>query len=225
MILGSGRNLKGRLLVFDALEMGFREFKIAEKSEVPDVRRAPNDHKLIDYYEFCGVRGEEAPAPDLQVPEITPRELKARLDRGDDLFILDVREPHEYQICNLQGTFDSTGRIAEAGARAGFFAGNRGTLPERETFGGSDRFSAQGRVQKDTEFKGRYSRLGRTKWMRRCRSIEISIPMNLKNGLAKHDLPAYPSVMILMPRKALQICCCCMCCAYVSSGGAGRLEL
>jgi adenylyltransferase/sulfurtransferase len=37
------------------------------------------------------------------IPEITPRELKARLDRGDDLFILDVREPHEYQICNLQG--------------------------------------------------------------------------------------------------------------------------
>src|SRR5947209_9923663 len=59
--------------------------------------------KLIDYYEFCGVRGEEAPGPSVQVPEITPRELKARLARGDDLFILDVREPHEYQICNLQG--------------------------------------------------------------------------------------------------------------------------
>ncbi|MGH9734384.1 MAG: rhodanese-like domain-containing protein, partial [Candidatus Acidiferrales bacterium] len=46
---------------------------------------------------------EEAPAPQLGVPEITPRELKSRLDRGDDLFILDVREPHEYQICNLNG--------------------------------------------------------------------------------------------------------------------------
>jgi adenylyltransferase/sulfurtransferase len=49
------------------------------------------------------VRGEETPAPDLKVPEITPRELKARLDQGDDLFILDVPEPHEYQSCDLQG--------------------------------------------------------------------------------------------------------------------------
>jgi sulfur-carrier protein adenylyltransferase/sulfurtransferase len=59
--------------------------------------------KLIDYAEFCGVRGEESPAAESTVPEITPRELKARLDRGDDLYILDVREPHEYQICNLGG--------------------------------------------------------------------------------------------------------------------------
>ena len=49
------------------------------------------------------MRGEEAPELDLHVPEITPRELKQRLDNGDDLFILDVREPHEYQICNIGG--------------------------------------------------------------------------------------------------------------------------
>ncbi len=58
---------------------------------------------MIDYEEFCGIRGEEAPAAASNVPEMTPGELKARLDRGDDLFILDVREPHEYQICNLNG--------------------------------------------------------------------------------------------------------------------------
>jgi adenylyltransferase/sulfurtransferase len=58
---------------------------------------------LIDYAEFCGIRGEEAPVPQTSVPEITPRELKARLDRGDDLYVLDVREPHEYQICNIGG--------------------------------------------------------------------------------------------------------------------------
>ena len=60
-------------------------------------------HELIDYEEFCGIRGEQEPEMDLNVPEITPRELKARFDRGDDLFILDVREPHEYRICNLKG--------------------------------------------------------------------------------------------------------------------------
>ena len=59
--------------------------------------------ELIDSYEFCCVRGEEAPAHDLKAPELTPAELKSRLERGDDLFILDVREPHEYQICHLNG--------------------------------------------------------------------------------------------------------------------------
>jgi adenylyltransferase/sulfurtransferase len=58
---------------------------------------------LIDYEEFCGIRGEETVPVTTGIPEITPRELKARLDRGDNLFILDVREPHEFQICNLKG--------------------------------------------------------------------------------------------------------------------------
>jgi len=58
----------------------------------------------MDYYEFCGVRGEEAPGPSVQVPEITPRELKSRLDHGDDIFILDVREPHDTRSAISRGT-------------------------------------------------------------------------------------------------------------------------
>jgi sulfur-carrier protein adenylyltransferase/sulfurtransferase len=111
LILGSGRTLKGRLLVFDALEMGFREFKLRKNPDCPICGEHRTIHHLIDYYEFCGVRGEEAPVPDLKVPEITPRELKTRLDKGDDLFILDVREPHEYQICNLQGHLIPLGEL------------------------------------------------------------------------------------------------------------------
>jgi adenylyltransferase/sulfurtransferase len=103
LILGSGDSLKGRLLLFDALGMKFRELKLRKNPDCPMCGRNRTIHELIDYYEFCGVRGEEAPTPDLQVPELTPRELKARLDRGDDLYILDVREPHEYQICNIKG--------------------------------------------------------------------------------------------------------------------------
>ncbi len=103
LILGKGEPLVGRLLLFDALAMSFRELKLRKNSECPVCGEHPTVTKLIDYAEFCGVRGEEAPAPESTVPEITPRELKARLDRGDDLFILDVREPHEYQICNLGG--------------------------------------------------------------------------------------------------------------------------
>ena len=111
LILGSGRNLTGRLLLFDALEMGFREFKLRKNPKCPMCGEHRTIDKLIDYYEFCGVRGEEAPAPDLKVPEIMPRELKARLDRGEDLFILDVREPHEYQICNLRGHLIPLGEL------------------------------------------------------------------------------------------------------------------
>jgi len=111
LILGSGRNLTGRLLLFDALEMEFREFKLRKNPNCPICGEHRTIDKLIDYYEFCGVRGEEAPAPDLKVPEITPKELKARQDRGDELFVLDVREPHEYQICNLKGHLIPLGEL------------------------------------------------------------------------------------------------------------------
>jgi adenylyltransferase/sulfurtransferase len=103
LIIGKGDPLIGRLLLFDALAMRFRELKLRKNPECPVCGAHPTVTKLIDYAEFCGIRGEEAPAPQTTVPEITPRELKSRLERGDDVFILDVREPHEYQICNLGG--------------------------------------------------------------------------------------------------------------------------
>jgi len=103
LILGSGDSLVGRLLLFDALRMRFRELKLRKNPECPVCGEHRTITKLIDYAEFCGIRGEEMEAKPLGVPEITPKELKTRLDRGDDLYILDVREPHEYQICNLHG--------------------------------------------------------------------------------------------------------------------------
>jgi molybdopterin/thiamine biosynthesis adenylyltransferase/rhodanese-related sulfurtransferase len=111
LILGKGEPLVGRLLLFDALGMKFRELKLRKNPECPVCGEHRTITELIDYAEFCGLRGEEAPAPATSVPEITPRELKARLDHGDDLFILDVREPHEYQICNLGGTLIPLGDI------------------------------------------------------------------------------------------------------------------
>jgi sulfur-carrier protein adenylyltransferase/sulfurtransferase len=111
LILGRGENLIGRLLLFDALGMKFRELKLRKNPACPVCGEHRTITGLIDYYEFCGVRGEEGPAPNVQVPEITPRELKSRLDRGDDLFILDVREPHEYQICNLKGNLIPLGEL------------------------------------------------------------------------------------------------------------------
>ncbi len=112
LIIGKGDPLIGRLLLFDALGMKFRELKLRKNPECPVCGDHPTVTKLIDYAEFCGLRGEEAPAPPTTVPEITPRELKTRLDRGDDIYVLDVREPHEYQICNIGGHLIPLGDLA-----------------------------------------------------------------------------------------------------------------
>jgi molybdopterin/thiamine biosynthesis adenylyltransferase/rhodanese-related sulfurtransferase len=112
LIIGKGDPLIGRLLLFDALGMRFRELRLRKNPECPVCGNHPTVTKLIDYAEFCGIRGEEAPAAPTTVPEITPRELKARLDRGDDIYILDVREPHEYQICNIGGHLIPLGEIS-----------------------------------------------------------------------------------------------------------------
>ena len=111
LILGRGDSLVGRLLLFDALALKFRELKLRKNSNCAICGSHRKIHKLIDYNEFCGVRGEEEPEIDLHVPEITARELKERLDRGDEIFILDVREPHEYQICNLKGHLIPLGQL------------------------------------------------------------------------------------------------------------------
>jgi len=111
LILGIGEPLAGRLLLFDALAMRFRELRLRKNPDCPVCGDHRTINKLIDYEEFCGIRGEEV-VPDMAgIPEITPRDLKARLDKGDDLFILDVREPHEYQICNLNGHLIPLGEL------------------------------------------------------------------------------------------------------------------
>ncbi len=102
LILGKGEPLIGRLLLVDALGMKFRELKLRKNADCPACGKHPTVTRLIDYNEFCGIRGEEKPVETI-VPEIQVEELKGRLDRGDDVFVLDVREPHEYQICNING--------------------------------------------------------------------------------------------------------------------------
>jgi adenylyltransferase/sulfurtransferase len=102
LILGSGEPLIGRLLLVDALGMRFRELKLRKNPDCPVCGTHPTVTELIDYNQFCGIRGEEAAAP-TSMSDISVEDLKKRLDKGDDLFVLDVREPHEYQICNLGG--------------------------------------------------------------------------------------------------------------------------
>jgi len=111
LIIHRGESLTGRLVLFDALAMKFRELKLRKNAHCPMCGTHRKIHELIDYNEFCGIRGEEEAESNLHVPEITPRELKEKLDKGEDIFILDVREPHEYQICNLKGHLIPLGEL------------------------------------------------------------------------------------------------------------------
>ncbi len=111
LILGKGDPLIGRLLLVDALGMKFRELKLRKNPDCPVCGTHRSITQLIDYNEFCGIRGEEKPAAESNLPEITVEELKRRREAGEDLFVLDVREPHEYQICNLGGHLIPLGEL------------------------------------------------------------------------------------------------------------------
>jgi len=108
LIAGIGEPLIGRFMIYDALKMTFRTLKLRKDPACPVCGTHPTVTKLIDYEQFCGIR----PEPDLsQVAganvndwEITPVELKKKLDAGETPFILDVREPNEYQINRIAGS-------------------------------------------------------------------------------------------------------------------------
>jgi sulfur-carrier protein adenylyltransferase/sulfurtransferase len=105
LILGIGNPLIGRLLLFNALKMQFRELKLQKDPNCPICGPNRTITELIDYEEFCGIRGEEtAPQEVEESEEMTVRELKARMDRGDRLTVIDVREPYEYAIARIPGT-------------------------------------------------------------------------------------------------------------------------
>src|SRR5579872_6550620 len=110
LILGIGEPLIGRLLLYDALGMRFRELKLRKNPECPVCGDNPSIHELIDYHQFCGVPNpaEAAPVSEQQAgfmsdTEIDAVALKARLDRGDKFQFIDVREPNEYQIASIPG--------------------------------------------------------------------------------------------------------------------------
>ncbi len=104
LIVGIGRPLIGRLLVYDALQMSFRELKIRKDPSCPVCGKNPTITKLIDYEQFCGLsRGEKMPA-NQDIVDITVEELKEKLDRKEDFVFLDVREPFEVEIAKIEGT-------------------------------------------------------------------------------------------------------------------------
>jgi adenylyltransferase/sulfurtransferase len=103
LIIGQGEPLIGRLLLFDALQMKFRELRLRRNPNCPICGDHPTIRGLIDYDQFCGVGRGEASAADL-VEEISVTDLKRRLDRADQILLLDVREPFEHDICRIPGS-------------------------------------------------------------------------------------------------------------------------
>jgi adenylyltransferase/sulfurtransferase len=103
LILGKGDSLIGRLVLFDALKMKFRELKLRKNPDCPICGPKRTIHQLIDYEEFCGVTHQDQVSVGSDF-EITPLELKAMMNRGDEFVLVDVREPEEYAICRIPGS-------------------------------------------------------------------------------------------------------------------------
>ena len=119
LILGKGDSLIGRLLLIDALNMRFRELKLRKNPECPVCGTNPTVTALIDYDHFCGIVPETPQEKNVKngIPQLTVKELKGRRDRGEDVFLLDVREPYEFQIAQIGGKLipqnDVPQRLAE----------------------------------------------------------------------------------------------------------------
>ena len=111
LILGEGTSLIGRLLLFDALSMKFREMKLRKNPDCVLCGSNPSVTELVDYQAFCGIK--PAPSADEVAAveklrgrdwEMSPLDLKVAFDTSEPLFLLDVREPHEVEICSIPGT-------------------------------------------------------------------------------------------------------------------------
>jgi adenylyltransferase/sulfurtransferase len=105
LILGKGEPLIGRLLLVDALNMRFRELKLRKNPECPVCGTNPTITKLIDYQQFCGIVPETPQVANVKngIPQISVKELKRRIDAGEDVQLIDVREPYEFQIAQIGG--------------------------------------------------------------------------------------------------------------------------
>ncbi len=115
LILGKGESLVGRLLLVDALNMRFRELKLRKNPDCPVCGPHPTVTKLIDYQQFCGIMPETKEEKTMKngIPQMAVKELKRRMDAGEDVFILDVREPYEYKIANIGGTLIPQGEVPQ----------------------------------------------------------------------------------------------------------------
>jgi adenylyltransferase/sulfurtransferase len=101
LVIGAGDSLKGRLALFDALSFKWRELRLRKNEDCPACGANPTITALIDYEDFCGMKGNDMSQDDGSVRELTASELKSRLDSGSPVQLIDVREEYEWDIANL----------------------------------------------------------------------------------------------------------------------------
>jgi len=140
LILGNGNPLIGRLLLVDSLNMKFRELKLRKNPECPACGDHPTVTKLIDYDQFCGIVPEKAQEAQVKngIPQITVKELKRRMDAGEDVQLIDVREPYEYQIAQIGGKLIPQNDVAK---RLGEIDGSRDVVVHCKSGGRSQRIA------------------------------------------------------------------------------------
>ena len=104
LIIGVGEPLINRFMIYDALRMKFRELKLRKDPDCPVCGETPTVTELIDYEQFCGITGAATEDVSSEVLDITVEDLKTRIDGKDEVLVLDVREPQEFQICRIPGS-------------------------------------------------------------------------------------------------------------------------
>jgi len=102
-IVGIGRSLVGRLIVYDALQMSFRELKLKKDPNCPVCGKNPTIKELIDYDQFCGIGRGDTGSVDIGIEDISAKELKNKLDQKEKFVLIDVREPFENKIAKIEG--------------------------------------------------------------------------------------------------------------------------
>ena len=104
LIIGVGEPLINRFMIYDALRMKFRELKLRKDPDCPVCGETPTVTELIDYEQFCGITGAATEDVSSEVLDTTVEDLKTRIDGKDEVLVLDVREPQEFQICRIPGS-------------------------------------------------------------------------------------------------------------------------
>lgn len=172
LVLGAGEPLVNRLLLFDAWKMKFRELKLRRNPACPVCGDNPSIKQLIDYEQFCGIAPATATASTASatIDEISPAELKRMIDLGQDIQIIDVREPHEYAIARLPNT--TLIPLGQVGARMDEIDADRTTVVHCK--GGVRSAQAIG-VLRQQGFSGRLINLkgGILAW---SRDVDPSVP-------------------------------------------------
>ncbi len=104
LIIGVGEPLINRFMIYDALRMKFRELKLRKDPDCPVCGETPTVTELIDYEQFCGITGAATEDVSSEALDTTVEDLKTRIDGKDEVLVLDVREPQEFQICRIPGS-------------------------------------------------------------------------------------------------------------------------